>query len=67
MDCGDRATCVPHVSGYSSTCQCESFFGFHGPTCEDLSAASLLLVLLCLVTIVHTCLAMDVSFDSASS
>jgi len=61
IDCGARATCVPHGPGYSGTCQCESFFGFHGPTCEELSSATLLMVVLCLLTIVHSCFAVGVS------
>jgi len=46
--------CSPHGNGNDGTCQCESLFGFYGPACEKLSAASFLLLALSLGIIIHS-------------
>lgn len=61
MDCGDRAMCVPLGSGNSGTCQCDTFFGFRGRECRDLSATSFLQISLAIINIVHTLWVMNVS------
>jgi len=59
--------CMPNGSGHDGTCQCESLFGFHGPSCQKLSAASFLLMALSVVIILHSIFALYVSDCKMSS
>jgi hypothetical protein len=46
FECPIGASCFPNSVGNAGTCRCESFFGFAGAACDELTAASWLLLAL---------------------